>query len=1521
MNQNLSREVSILKQCLTKLNPTGPDGFEGLMRVFLNEITGAPFRLAASGTQGGRDGRSITDDDIVFEAKLYTTALKKDSVIVKLTELSRDGVFSDMLFVLGSTIEVSDQISTALKKDSERFGISLLILDWLENPIPPLAVALAMAKESVSSFLRTHLDASTADQATNALGKIAADKSIEKMCIDLSDKLNATSMGLSFARKQNEIWIKEALCDIKKSRLRFKQPLAITNSDTNLQDRKGLLTQITPYLVKYTPNEFACIHGVEGAGKSWSVLHSWNNLEEKPLLLFFPPEEISNTNSRQEINELLITKFIEQTGELESHELKIRWQNRIKRWIDSSDVKKPRFIVLLDGINQRFDAPWGDIISGFTSFVSSLGGNIIVTSRTIFFEHQVENHIFQKFKKLQIPEWSVSERDNILSSYGIAPDKVNQNVLKSLLNPRLLSIALEVISKEKIEEFKELNVSRILFEYLNNGNDGQVTISSNKELEAKIRESAAEVLKRLSSNHFDDLTLFNQEAIAISEGLLFLPVQGEPDLYELNEDGLNFALAIMLIREARKALRNDKNVTAYLLAFLEPISALDHTVKIVLAALTINSTDHSLDASKINNGLLSAFLELQNPDEQDFYNFSAIARRLTEDYFEVARVALISDQHYPNLDWIKEALLNIQVHSESWKHIDAGIRKCLKTYCLKPEISVYEKPKNQGSEYEGKVEERKLEIEKKLSSFSSNEKKLMKKMKETEYDYSRISKFCFNLLAGKALSSFSEELVCWSLSVSLNSSITSPEEDFSWLLSFNKIDWLNTRDHLIFESNLLRERSTSSTGQWALVRILRSTGDAADAASASKLYEILIKDRPNFANWRLVEQYCSVDPCDPSSIKPENVVATAKKFTRVDVNTIHQSIGATSEDHFFDGATPSMVRFYPELAIKKYEELVGNIVNRKGPRLRHGLFQSISHTCLLTEECIALSRARLTQTRRDKSELGVEDTDFWILVQYFLLVIIPHLNPNEQLKSLLEISELGQGILLKLYKAMDHASSNLINKLLREAIANEDEIRIFILVYAASHTSVVLDADLIEYIFELINSKNENLRISSLEFISSRENKEGLRILADSSWSYNEHKNNKYESWHASKGLVAAYNEKIIEIEDLFLRISPEYYGIACKNLTNEDMSFARQLIRQSINSLAVSSFEHDVLNGVTLETDYNARSNGPGLFSFENIPKQSPSKLDKLFNNELDYQKEQEIAREKLNALKKDLIDINSELLICNVEPKDFKNIISSDLDFSIAIAKDLLELEEKKRSSIHNIALMLAYSLAENSPKISERLFELTSNNNPLIEINYFMSSFSLKSLVIWECPDLPFVNKLRLERFLEMSCDEQIASEVIAALSSGKLDIIKSIIADLVKSPQPTRVALGITISGFSSKDSVIKSVIDRYKDYNGLIGKAYGAAVYAYERNLWAMHWYEKMCSSQSKTEFWPALVLLSKVVDSRFVLWRANYPNKEGLEKRFWVSFSDKLNNRIKKWRNKRKKTLYGGKVPTQLYTS
>ena len=72
---------------------------------------------------------------------------------------------------------------------------------------------------------------------------------------------------------------------------------------------------------------------------------------------------------------------------------------------------------------------------------------------------------------------------------------------------------MEVISKEKIEEFKELNVSRILFEYLNNGNDGQVTISSNKELEAKIRESAAEVLKRLSSNHFDDLTLFNQEAI------------------------------------------------------------------------------------------------------------------------------------------------------------------------------------------------------------------------------------------------------------------------------------------------------------------------------------------------------------------------------------------------------------------------------------------------------------------------------------------------------------------------------------------------------------------------------------------------------------------------------------------------------------------------------------------------------------------------------------------------------------------------------------------------------------------------------------------------------------------------------------------------------------------------------------------------------------------------------------------------------------------------------------------------
>jgi len=51
-----------LRHLVRKLNPTGPDGFEGLIGAVLTDITKTSFGLANSGSQRGKDGQSVLND-------------------------------------------------------------------------------------------------------------------------------------------------------------------------------------------------------------------------------------------------------------------------------------------------------------------------------------------------------------------------------------------------------------------------------------------------------------------------------------------------------------------------------------------------------------------------------------------------------------------------------------------------------------------------------------------------------------------------------------------------------------------------------------------------------------------------------------------------------------------------------------------------------------------------------------------------------------------------------------------------------------------------------------------------------------------------------------------------------------------------------------------------------------------------------------------------------------------------------------------------------------------------------------------------------------------------------------------------------------------------------------------------------------------------------------------------------------------------------------------------------------------
>jgi hypothetical protein len=164
-------EIEELREIVRELEPSGPDGFEGLLAAVLTEILKVLFVLAKSGSQRGRDGdSSLSDQAIKFEAKLYNDAVPKNQVLSKLAEISADEQGQTDLWILGSTGPVAVQDVQTAKNFGRQMGVSVLIFDWSSAGLPSLPPLLALAPNATARFLRENLG----QDESVVRGKVAA---------------------------------------------------------------------------------------------------------------------------------------------------------------------------------------------------------------------------------------------------------------------------------------------------------------------------------------------------------------------------------------------------------------------------------------------------------------------------------------------------------------------------------------------------------------------------------------------------------------------------------------------------------------------------------------------------------------------------------------------------------------------------------------------------------------------------------------------------------------------------------------------------------------------------------------------------------------------------------------------------------------------------------------------------------------------------------------------------------------------------------------------------------------------------------------------------------------------------------------------------------------------------------------------------------------------------------------------------------------------------------------------------
>ena len=439
---------------------------------------------------------------------------------------------------------------------------------------------------------------------------------------------------------------------------------------------------------------------------------------------------------------------------------------------------------------------------------------------------------------------------------------------------------------------------------------------------------------------------------------------------------------------------------------------------------------------------------------------------------------------------------------------------------------------------------RKDKLDAKLAAFSVPESNLLKSLVLQERgDYSRLNKIAFRFLAGTRLTPFAESLRNWCFAASFNGGFSNPLDEFDDLVQFNRVDWVDTRAAILNAAEILRGEAISQTGQWALAYLLRATGASADAKQAEAVVEILTKDREKYPGWRLVENYCATDPCDPNSARPDNIAATAKAYSAINVSQLRKHMGQGQEDHFFEMAKPGLARFEPDAAIGTMRRFAAEALTRNNAEFRLAVFLLENHTAALDDATAVRFVERASQVAADAMAQGDKHHELWIAAQYALLIAFPHMTGNDQLDALVAHPRI-DNILVDLSDLMQASDPLKHETELEKAYRDGDEVNQFRLLVFAQNTQTEISERSKAIVGELTTSTNEFVRLSALGLICRLKDKTLLNGVAASGWTAEKLDNasDGFEIWYGSEALVLAAEQGLLSVEACLQRISLNSY-------------------------------------------------------------------------------------------------------------------------------------------------------------------------------------------------------------------------------------------------------------------------------------------------------------------------------------------------------------------------------------------
>ena len=1526
-------QLTKLKKALIKLDPSGHDGFEGLLAAIFSGITNKPFRLAGSGSQHGKDGSTLGGGGIAFEAKLYTGKLNKNEVLSKLTELIAAHPPPD-LWVLGATIEIKTQITDPLTRTTGKNGINLLILDWSPaSAIPELAVACALARKETVAFLQAHLaDPALVADAATALDAVAGHEKFGSLAERTLAFLRYPGLGPSVATDANRAWLARSFSDERLARREFGQALApLASNALPTIARDALVEQVRDLSFGPPEDQIVVLVGDEGCGKSWVFAQSWAAADDAPLALVIPAAEVHQGLTLGDERDFIIHQIIRQTGGHADQPAITRWGTILDQWQDEGPPPKPNLVVLVDGLNQRPAFAWGRWLDAMAYHLAKLGGRLVISVRSGYYATRLRETLGTPQQRIQVERWSEAELQAILAREQIDARTLSARVVAILRNPRLLGIAFELLREGSVSNFDELSVERLLFEHIRKSSWFQQAPEEPLIFTRRLSRHAGEIIERVRNSQTNDTLVFestdlsprashelSQDLLAVSEGRFFSPLSDDPYMYQLSDDGLVMALGFAILDTLTRAERSGANPGETLGAMLEPIGALDKTAEAVFAAMLISSVD---DRSQAATGdLIAAYLRLQNLDEQNYTAFKAIVQQRTDAAMAALAELTVSPSHAANDEWLTQALDELRHDECCWAAMGEHIAQWLRCYSLDPTLSVFRNDAQGAEHYEAKVAERRTLVSERLAGLSGLERAFLDATMRHDDRLANgaLARQAFRLLAGKPLAGFAEPLVAWAFGQAINSDFHRPYDEFIDLVRFNGVDWCETREMLLHHAGPLSRAEASGTGQWALVHVLRATGTIPDADQCESLVEELTRDRPTLAGWRLIEKYCATDPCDPTSAAPDNIAGTAREYRQLDPEKLGLSRGMSQQDHFFRDASFGLARFEPAAAIEVHRAVIAHVSRTVAGARVYRMLNLRADTALVTAQALE----DLLALARDNSgphKAGDRHTrDSWLIAQYALLLAFPHMDGSAQLETLLSLPDFGAP-LLDLADVMKPATGTQLEDALERCVQSDDaNFRLTILMFA-QYSGTELTARSVALLRRLTEDAKSSVRALAIGTLVDHGDEGSLRSFAESGWDANalDPHDAHFERWEVARAIAQAVSLGFLTEVDAIERIAPEHYHLLAAALAGNEAS----AIPERVNAALLKTLHVDAPEGAPSVDQETADPRKAFVAPMRSLAEQEENLGPEEFFKRLSEEDDEFDARQKrgwkaFEAFEASLTKQQARQILQDTPRATITACAASRPDLLDGWARTFLGLSGHKIRNIYNFGLRLADVLSHTDPDLSAVLFAHLQNNRGFINIVHGPASLGLESLSIWNAADHPALDALRWSRLDRAKTDNEIAQEVLAAISAGKEHALGRYVDERIAAERPADVARGLMVCGFSMQSERNTGILAAHADLPGLIGKAAQTACYAYERNVWARHWYHEMRAARTPEDFWRFSVLFEKIVDGRYQCWDHEAAEPGTPMASFAPSLWHEIKRRIKAWQDKRAKTLFDGKAPS-----